>query len=70
MGTSAEAVEHGVLVEECADNIESVILYSDGFNFEILGLTLQEAIEQCRDTRSLETLQIRIRQAEEKDPYA
>lgn len=70
LGTSIEAIEHGVLVEECAKQIESVILYSDGFNFEILDLTLEEVIEQCKDEKSMEALQIRIRQAEVADQYA
>lgn len=70
LGTSVEAIEHGVLVEECANPIESVMLYSDGFNFEILGLTLEEVIERCKDEEGMEALQIRIRQAEEADQYA
>ena len=39
----------------------------DGFNYEILGLNIEEVVEQCKDQKGLEALQRRIREAEEKD---
>lgn len=69
LGTSTETVSHGVLLEEKAEDIERVMLHSDGFNYRILGLTIEDVIEQCKTQAGIEILQRRIREAEENDKY-
>jgi len=70
LGTNVEAAKHGVLFEEDSEKIETVILHSDGFNYEILGLSLEEVLNKCKDQKNLENLQQMIREAEENDKYA
>lgn len=67
LGTSVEAVAHAVLFEEDANNISDVLLHSDGFNYKILGLSLEEVMEKSKTQSGLESLQIAIREKEESD---
>lgn len=69
LGTCIETVEHGTIFEEKAENLSSIMLHSDGFNYEILNLSIKEVLEQCRTQEGLINLQNRIRLAEEDDEY-
>ena len=45
------------------------MLHSDGFNYEILNLSIKEVLEQCRTQEGLINLQNRIRLAEEDEYF-
>lgn len=70
LGTNQEAVQHATFAEKDSDEISNVMLHSDGFNYKIIGVTVEEVMKKCKTQAGLEEVQRRIREAEEMDPYA
>lgn len=67
LGTSEETVDKGIMYEYYKENIRQVLLFSDGFNYEIIGLTLNDIIENLNTEQSIEKIIKEIRDFEGKD---
>ena len=70
LGTNIDAVNHAALYEEPVTDVEKVLLYSDGFNYDILDLTIEDILNNYKNENDFKILQEKIREAEELDKNA
>lgn len=67
LGLDEDAVKHASFVRIPYDNVERIVLYSDGLDYEILGLSVAEMVGYCANMSSLMQLYDQIRSEEYDD---